>query len=75
MERTHFTLWYRLHGEDRYLIWFSGGDRDGVFLDSNGGIPTFPDKDSLHEFARLNNLTIQQEKANPTRPRCRCGMA
>ncbi len=61
MQPIYFVLWFRLDGEDRYLIWYSG-KRDGVVLDSNREVASFLDQPRLNNFAQQRDLAIQPEE-------------
>jgi len=70
MERTYFALWYRLHGRDRYLIWFSehgpdvDGDHDGVAIAPDGSVPSFRSIAQLRRYAQAHDLApMSDEKA------------
>ena len=55
-----FPLLYRLHTEERYLIWISN-EEDFVAVDSEGFVPSFRDLSHLREFADLCNYTLEGE--------------
>ena len=61
MDREYYILWYRLDGIDSYLIWYSD-ERDGVFVDASGVIPSFRDVDRLLSYAEKRGISVNSEK-------------
>ncbi len=62
MNREYYKLWYRLDGEDAYLIWFTD-EKDGVITDSNGKISNFQNTENLVQYAEGQNLSVDVEDA------------
>jgi len=63
MEREYYPCRCRLDKKDFYFIWFSG-EKDGVFVESDGKIPTFEDLSKLLKYASLQNISLKDENAN-----------
>lgn len=63
MNLQYYILWYRLNGKDSYLIWYSD-EKDGVFVDSDGFVPSFSDIDSLLRYAQEHGLSVDAEEPN-----------
>ena len=57
----YYIIWYRLYGIDSYLIWYSD-EKDGVFVDSNGFVPSFKDSDSLLKYAAERTISVDIEE-------------
>lgn len=57
MGREYYKLWYRLDGDDGYLIWYSD-EKDGVAVDSGGKVPSFRHAGGLLEYAAAHGLTF-----------------
>ena len=57
----YFPLLYRLHAEERYLIWISDGN-DSVVVDAGGFIPSFRDLTLLRRYAELNHYSLESEE-------------
>jgi len=60
MSRQYYILWYRLDGSDPFLIWYSD-DKDGVFVDPDGSVPSFKDATSLSRYAAVRDLGVDTE--------------
>lgn len=56
----YFRLWYRLCGEDRYLIWISN-DRDAVVVDDAGFVLCFDGAEALRAYADRNGYKLEAE--------------
>src|SRR5215213_241330 len=61
MEREHYILWYRLDGSESFLIWYSN-EKDGVFVDADGFVPSFNDAGDLVKYARERNISVNTEE-------------
>ncbi len=59
-KRNYYTLWFRLHNRDAYLLWFSGTD-DGVVLEGRQ-IRAFADVGGLKTYAALHNFDVVAEQ-------------
>ncbi len=57
MTHTYYQLSYRLDGMHAYLIWFSN-DQDGISIEPDGTVPSFPDHAGLLTYASAHQLTI-----------------
>lgn len=57
----YFSLLYRLHTEERYLIWMSD-EQDSVLVHAGGFVPSFGSLASLREYAALNDYTLRDEE-------------
>jgi hypothetical protein len=60
MDRKYYILWYRLDGSDSFLIWYSD-EKDGVFVDADGFVPSFKDAGSLLKYAQERNIGVDTE--------------
>jgi hypothetical protein len=60
MTAEYYACWYRLDGQDRYLIWYTN-DVDGILL-RDGNIPVFNGQDALIEYAAAHGIKIQDEE-------------
>ncbi len=60
MRADYYTCWYRLDGQDRYIIWYTS-DVDGVCL-RDGKIPVFKEQTALTEYAASIGINIQSEE-------------
>jgi hypothetical protein len=60
MSAEYYTCWYRLDGQDRYLIWYTN-DVDGVYL-RDGKIPVFKEQATLMNYASSNGINMQSEE-------------
>jgi hypothetical protein len=61
----YFPLQYRLHGEERFLIWISG-EKDTLAMDSGrGSLQSFPSLIALRQYAGANGWPIEDEDATP----------
>jgi len=63
MERKYYILWYRLDSSDSYLIWYSD-EKDGVFVDESGTVPSFRDANSLVKYAESRGISVDVEEPN-----------
>lgn len=59
MTRAYFCLWYRLDDIDAYLIWFSN-DQDGVVVQPDGSVPSFPNESTLCAYTVTYQLPIKE---------------
>src|SRR5258706_5086923 len=55
----YYSYWYRLSHLDLYLIWYSY-DSDGVFIDSEGFVPSFHSMDALQTFADNQGILLEE---------------
>ena len=62
MGREYYILWYRLDGSDCFLIWYSN-EKDGVFVDADGFVPSFDDTGSQLKYARERNTRVNTEQS------------
>lgn len=60
MDRQYYILWCRLDGSDSYLIWYTD-EKDGVFVERDGFVPSFKDADSLVKYAEQRGLGVDAE--------------
>lgn len=60
MEPQYYILWYRLDGRDGFLIWYSD-EKDGVYVNGDGYVPSFKDAASLVEYAKGRGLSVDTE--------------
>ncbi len=56
----YFPLWYRLHSEERYLIWISN-EKESLVVDAEGYIPCFRDLTMVGQFAETNGILLESE--------------
>ncbi|HEX8459452.1 MAG TPA: hypothetical protein VF656_19325 [Pyrinomonadaceae bacterium] len=61
MNPQYYILWYRLNGSDSFLIWYSD-EKDGVFVDADGSVPSFKDAGSLVKYAEARNVSVDAEE-------------
>jgi hypothetical protein len=54
----YFPLLYRLHAEERYLLWISN-EHDSVEVGADGFVPSFRDLTILSQYTDLNHLDIE----------------
>ena len=54
----YFPLLYRLHAEERYLLWISN-EHDSVEVDADGFVPSFRDLTILGQYTDMNHLDIE----------------
>ena len=60
MDRVYYRLLYRLHGSDRFLLWYSD-DHDGVETVADG-VPSFRTEADLRAFADARRLPVSGEE-------------
>ncbi len=60
MKRKYYICWYCLDNKDSYLIWFSD-EKDGVFVDENGFVPSFSGINELQIYSGKNKINIEIE--------------
>lgn len=60
MSTQFFRLWYRLDGEDRYLVWLSNAE-DRVLIDAAGRVPTFSSQAGLTSYVDKLGITLVDE--------------
>jgi hypothetical protein len=63
--RKHFVSWYRLDGQDRYLLWWSGDYNDAVWVDANRQIPVFKTIEQAQAFARQHAIPVKIDESGP----------
>ncbi len=61
MNLKYYILWYRYDDIDSYLIWYSD-EKDAVFVDSDGFVPSFKGNDSLLKYAAERGISVDIEK-------------
>lgn len=61
--RKYYVSWYRLDGQDCYLLWWTGDENDAVWVDANRRIPVFKTIEQAQTFAQAQ--TIPLEKVEP----------
>ena len=64
MNREYYIYWYRLDGNDGYLIWFSTADKDGFISNEDGFVPCFESKDDLKEYADKLQIAVDTDNPN-----------
>ncbi|TGE23777.1 hypothetical protein E5K00_00755 [Hymenobacter aquaticus] len=57
--RKYFVSWYRLDGQDRYLIWWTGDYNDAVWVDAKRQIPVFTTIGQAQDFARQRGIPLE----------------
>ena len=58
----YFPLRYRLHAEERCLIWISN-EQDSVAVDREGFVPSFRDLIILRRYADQNQYKLEPDKS------------
>lgn len=61
MSRQYYILRYRLDGSDSFLIWYSD-EKDGVFVNEDGFVPSFKDYGSLLKYTEGRNISVGAEE-------------
>jgi hypothetical protein len=56
--KKYFGAWYRLKGEDRYLVWITN-ESESVAVDCDGFIPSSASLADLREYAKLNHCELE----------------
>ena len=59
MDTKSYVCWFRLDGQDGYLIWQTNGS-DGVYVDKNAAL-AFHDLTSLRAYAKEAGISIVEE--------------
>lgn len=60
MAREYYQCLFALEGKEQLLLWYSD-ERDGVFVDSRGVVPTFLCVEELNSYAKTVGLSIQRQ--------------
>src|SRR4051812_19572619 len=66
MERTYYSVRYRLDKQERYLIWFTTADEclDGVVVNQDATIPVFVNEMALLKFAEGCGFKPEESSAS-----------
>lgn len=57
MGRNFYKVLCRIDGRDRYLIWYNN-DQDGLIINKNVFIASFPNVKTLEAYAREENIVV-----------------
>ena len=63
MIREYYSYWYRLDGNDSFLIWYSN-EKDGFVVDDDGFIPSFAKVKDLQNYASEKEISVDVKKPN-----------
>jgi len=61
-DKQFYVSWYRLDGQDRYLLWWTSDQTDAVWVDAAGQIPTFETIAQAQAFEQQLGMPVKDEK-------------
>lgn len=60
--RKYYVAWYRLDGQDRYLLWWTDDYNDAVWVDATRRLPVFKTVEQAQIFAQAQKLPLEKEE-------------
>ena len=61
-DKKYYISWYRLDGQDRYVLWWTSDITDATWADAAGRIPVFEAKWEVKDFARQLEVLLEEQE-------------